>query len=209
MHRRLLTLFIASAFLGILSGCSDKVSSPEPDVQGDELGLSLPNTYDGMKIFEDAVVTGVEVVVSEKDATLGIEHTDCLRTIDCDTGLESYDFYRDENDDVCIGYEWTLCDWEGGDLSQAIALYLPGTTHIPDYLWLTSNIPHGYVGPNPGGCYIMQTFITYSIPGWIHGDFTIEWVQAVNYGPNCPPLVAFCGWPLDGDEWADPFTVHL
>jgi hypothetical protein len=169
--------------------------------------LSMPSTYDGEKLFEGAVVSDIVIEITEYDGTNGIEHSDCLSTVDCETGLQSLDFYRDEFGDVYIGYQWTLCDWEGGDLAQAIAIYLPGTTQILDYLMLTSDIAHGFVGPNPGGCYIMTTNITYSIPGGIHGNFTLDWASAVNYGSQCPPLVTFCGWPLS--QPADPFTVHL
>jgi len=160
-----------------------------------------------MTIFSEGIVTNVEIEITDYSATAGLEHSDCLTTVDCTTGAPSLDFSRDVNGDVCIGYQYTLCDWEGGQLSQAIALYLPGTTQITGYLMLTSNIDHGFIDPNPGGCYLMTTNITYSIPPQIQGDFAVEWASAVNYGPNCPPLVTFCGWPLS--QPADPITVHL
>lgn len=210
MHGKFLAAAAVTAFCAALCGCSSDFSSPEPSLQGAQGGmsdLSLPPTYAGPDIFESAEVSRVEFTPIEQGTALADEHTDCLQTVDCETGLPSSDFYRDENGNVCIGYQWTLCDWLGGNLAQAIALYVPGTTQIPNYLNLTPDIDHGYVGPNPGGCYIMTTYITYTVPPQVHGNFTLDWAQAVNYGTSCPPLVTFCGWPLS--QPANPFTVHL
>ncbi len=207
MHRTFAAALTA-AFVAVgITGCTGDSTLPDSPSPESMFDLTSPGTYEGPQIFGDAVVTAVEVSLTEIDATMDSEHIDCLGTVDCETGLPSSDFYRDEFGDVCIGYQWTLCDWEGGNVAQAIALYLPGTTQILDYLMLTEDIAAGYKDPNPGGCYLMTTYVTYSIPGGIHGDFTIDWATAINYGSQCPPLITFCGWPLG--QPADPIVVHL
>ena len=207
MQSRFLTVAAVMVSFVCLLSCSDNISSPQPTPQNDTFDLSLPPTYSGPTIFESAEVTRIEIAPLAGEAARGDEHCDCLQTVDCETGLPSYDFYRGENGKVCIGFQWTMCDWLGGDLAQAIALYVPGTTQIPNYLNLTPDIDHGYLGPNPGGCYLLTTYISYSVPPQAHGNFTLDWAQAANYGSSCPPLVAFCGWPLS--QPATPFTVHL
>jgi hypothetical protein len=207
MHKGIFAGAAVMVFFTCLLSCSDNISSPQAPEEGNTFDLSLPPTYSGPAILETAVVTGIDITPVEKGAALGDEHCDCLQTVDCLTGLPSSDFYRGEDGEVCIGFQWTLCDWLGGNAAEAIALYIPGTTRIPDYLNLESDIELGYLNPNPGGCYIMTTYVSYTVPPQVHGNFTLDWAQAVNYGTSCPPLVAFCGWPLS--QPASPFTVHL
>jgi hypothetical protein len=207
MKGQFFTLVAGMVFLASVIGCSRTDLPSQPQEETGMAGLSLPNTYEGTRIFDSAEITHIEMTITELEEAAGAEHSDCLNTVDCETELPSFDFYRDQNGDVCIGYQTTLCDWQGGNAAQAIALYRPGTTHIPDYLMLTSDIDLGYIGPNPGGCYLMTVYLTYSIPGGVHGNFTVDWASAVNYGTHCPPLVTFCGWPLS--QPANPFRVHL
>lgn len=208
MHTRFFAVLFSVLLFAGLTGCSSDLSSPDSPEQDTMYGLSSDGTYDGIEFLQNGELSHYEITPIESGATLQEEHYSCNWTIDCDSGSPSYDFYRDVGGSVCIGYSTTICDWTGGNLALAIALYWPGTSGILDYVMLTEDYDHGYVPPSPpGGCWLLSTYITYSIPGGIQGDFPVDWASAVNHGTQCPPLNHFCGWPLSLTP--DPFTVHL
>jgi hypothetical protein len=208
MHKRLFAVLIAAALVTSFTSCSNDLSSPEAPQQDDMFNLSTDGTYDGLMLFENAAITHIEITPIEQTATMDEEHFSCNYTVDCDTGAPSFDFYRDGGGAVCVGYSTTICDWTGGNLAQAIAVYWPWTSAILDYILIHEDIDHGYIAPSPpGGCYLLTVEITYNLPGGLHGDFTVDWASACNHGTMCPPLNHFCGWPLATTP--DAFVIHL
>lgn len=166
--------------------------------------------FEEEKIFSSSKITSFNIEKASQGSGNGglvteEEVYECVGTVECGTWAPTSDFSRNGNE-VCIGYQTTICPWEGGDMTLAVPLYLPGASEPSDYLILSEDLYQGYV-PYLPQCTLLTFEVTYNVSEGTQGDFTLDWISTINHGTVNPPFSGYCGWPLS--EPPEPFVVHL